>query len=77
MVELMRRLGHERFNLVGHDRGALVAFRAALDHPDAVDHLGVIDVIPTVDRQESLTGAGGAFGFQRPRRSPSGRTRAT
>ncbi|MFF4624888.1 alpha/beta fold hydrolase [Nonomuraea jabiensis] len=39
MVALMRHLGHEHFSLVGHDRGALVAFRAALDHPDAVDHI--------------------------------------
>ncbi|NUW36631.1 alpha/beta hydrolase [Nonomuraea sp. SMC257] len=63
MVALMRQLGHDRFSLVGHDRGALVAFRAALDHPDAVDHLGVIDVIPTVDMWESLAGVGGVFGF--------------
>ncbi len=63
MVALMRRLGYERFSLVGHDRGALVAFRAALDHPEAVDRLGVIDVIPTVDMWESLTGVGGVFGF--------------
>ncbi|MEU8323813.1 alpha/beta hydrolase [Nonomuraea sp. NPDC048881] len=63
VVALMRQLGHERFSLVGHDRGALVAFRAALDHPDAVAHLGVIDVIPTVDMWESLAGVGGVFGF--------------
>src|SRR5579871_5256574 len=34
VVALLRRLGHERFAVVGHDRGALVAFRAAMDHPD-------------------------------------------
>ena len=37
VVALMRMLGHDRFAVVGHDRGALVALRAALDHPDAVD----------------------------------------
>jgi haloacetate dehalogenase len=45
-VELMRRLGHHRFALVGHDRGAYVAHRLAADHPDAVSHLVVMDGIP-------------------------------
>ncbi|PZS34703.1 MAG: alpha/beta hydrolase [Pseudonocardiales bacterium] len=63
MVALMRELGHERFSIVGHDRGALTAFRAALDHPDAVTHLGVLDVIPTVDNWAALSGVGGVFAF--------------
>ncbi|MBX9386937.1 alpha/beta fold hydrolase [Streptomonospora nanhaiensis] len=63
VVGLMRVLGHDRFSLIGHDRGALVAFRAALDHPAAIDHLGVIDVIPTVDMWASLNGVGGVFAF--------------
>ena len=63
MVALMRTLGHERFSVVGHDRGALVAFRTALDHPEVVDHLGVLDVIPTVDMWAALTGVGGVFAF--------------
>jgi haloacetate dehalogenase len=45
-VELMRRLGHDRFAVVGHDRGAYAAMRAALDHPAAVTHLGVLDAVP-------------------------------
>jgi haloacetate dehalogenase len=45
-VELMRRLGHERFAVVGHDRGSCVAFRLAMDHPAAVSHLVVMDGIP-------------------------------
>ena len=48
-VEVMRSLGHERFAVVGHDRGARCAYRMALDHPDAVARLGVLDVIPTGD----------------------------
>ena len=45
-VELMRRLGHARFAVVGHDRGAYAALRTALDHPDAVSHLVVLDAVP-------------------------------
>lgn len=45
-VELMRRLGHERFAVVGHDRGAYVATRTALDHPGAVSRLAVLDAVP-------------------------------
>lgn len=63
VVELMRQLGHDRFGIVGHDRGALVAFRAALDHQERIDRLGVIDVIPTVDMWASLHGVGGVFAF--------------
>ena len=48
-VTLMRVIGHERFAVVGHDRGAYVAFRAALDHPDAVVALAVLDAVPIAD----------------------------
>jgi haloacetate dehalogenase len=44
--ELMRALGHERFGVVGHDRGSAVAYRLALDAPDAVTRLAVLDCIP-------------------------------
>lgn len=46
MIKLMHRLGHERFAVVGHDRGAYVAHRLALDHPEAVSHLVVLDAVP-------------------------------
>lgn len=46
---LMRRLGHERFGVVGHDRGSAVAYRLALDHPDAVTRLAVLDCIPIAE----------------------------
>src|SRR4051794_5384036 len=42
-VALMRALGHERFAVAGHDRGAYVALRTALDHPGAVSALAVMD----------------------------------
>jgi haloacetate dehalogenase len=47
MVAVMAKLGFPRFVLVGHDRGGRVAYRLALDHPNAVTHLAVLDVIPT------------------------------
>jgi haloacetate dehalogenase len=43
---LMGRLGHERFAVVGHDRGSYVAARLALDAPPAVSHLAVLDSVP-------------------------------
>jgi haloacetate dehalogenase len=46
-IALMRALGHERFRLVGHDRGGRVAHRLALDHPNAVERLAVLDICPT------------------------------
>jgi haloacetate dehalogenase len=46
-VEVMRRLGFESFVLVGHDRGARVSHRLAKDHPQRVQKLAVLDIIPT------------------------------
>ena len=43
---LMRRLGHDRFAVFGHDRGGYVALRLALDHPDAVRRLVLGDCLP-------------------------------
>jgi pimeloyl-ACP methyl ester carboxylesterase len=63
IVALARALGHERFALAGHDRGALVAVRAGLDHPDAVTHLAALDVLPTLDMWDVLHGTTAAVGF--------------
>ncbi|UKA49544.1 alpha/beta hydrolase [Arthrobacter sp. FW305-123] len=57
VVAAVRILGHRRFALAGHDRGALVAMRAGLDHPDAVSHLLTLDVLPTLDMWDVLRGA--------------------
>lgn len=46
-VTLMRTLGHDRFRLVGHDRGGRVSHRLALDHPGAVERVAVLDIAPT------------------------------
>jgi haloacetate dehalogenase len=50
LVDLMRVLGHERFAVVGHDRGARVAYRMALDHPASVSRLAVLNAIPTSEQ---------------------------
>jgi haloacetate dehalogenase len=46
-VAVMRRLGFARFCVAGHDRGARCAYRLALDHPECVGKLAVLDIIPT------------------------------
>ncbi|WP_236795714.1 alpha/beta fold hydrolase [Amycolatopsis sp. GM8] len=63
VVAVARAFGHERFALAGHDRGALVAIRAGLDHPDAVTHLASLDVLPTLDMWDVLHGANAAVAF--------------
>jgi haloacetate dehalogenase len=47
MVAVMAQLGFPRFAVAGHDRGGRVAYRLALDHPDRVARLAVLDVLPT------------------------------
>ena len=56
-VAVMRRLGHERFLVVGHDRGARVGHRMAVDHADAVAKLAVLDIAPTLAMYEGTTEA--------------------
>ena len=52
MVELMTALGHQTFLLAGHDRGARVAHRLALDHRERVRRLALLDIIPTLEHFE-------------------------
>jgi haloacetate dehalogenase len=63
IVALARALGHDRFALAGHDRGALVAIRAGLDHPEVITHLASLDVLPTLDMWDVLRGTTAAVGF--------------
>lgn len=49
MVSLMAHLGHDRFLVAGHDRGARVAYRLVLDHPERVERLALLDIIATSD----------------------------
>ena len=53
LMALMRLLGHERFFVAAHDRGARVAHRMALDHADAVLKLLLLDIAPTLDMYEA------------------------
>ena len=46
-LAVMQSLGFDRFAVVAHDRGARVAHRLTLDHPEAVDRLAVLDIVPT------------------------------
>ena len=47
-VGVMRHFGFKRFHLAGHDRGGRVAYRLALDHPERVMNLAVLDIVPTL-----------------------------
>jgi haloacetate dehalogenase len=56
-VELMASFGHERFGVVGHDRGGRVAYRLALDHPKRVERLALLDIVPTLETFERMSQA--------------------
>lgn len=55
MVQVMAALGHDRFHVGAHDRGARVAHRMALDHPEAVRSLALLDVAPTREMYRGTT----------------------
>jgi len=59
-VALMQHFGFERFRVAGHDRGGRCAYRMALDHPERVERLAVLDIIPT---GEALRRADMTFGL--------------
>jgi len=63
VVAITEALGFDRFAVVGHDRGALVALRTALDHPDRVTHLATLDVLPTADMWDVLHGVHAAVAW--------------
>jgi len=52
MVSVMEKLGFSAFSIAGHDRGGRVAYRLALDHPQRVKRLAVLDVVPIADAWE-------------------------
>ncbi|MFE3256450.1 alpha/beta fold hydrolase [Nocardia sp. NPDC059091] len=63
IVNIVREIGYEQFSLIGHDRGALVGVRAALDHPEKITHLGILDVLPTMDTWDVLHGVDAAVAW--------------
>ena len=56
-VALMRHFGHTRFDVLAHDRGGRVAHRLAMDHPDAVRRLALLDIAPTLAMYTQTTDA--------------------
>jgi haloacetate dehalogenase len=54
-VDVMASLGFQKFSVVGHDRGGRVAHRMALDHPDRITKLAILDIIPTYKFFHSVT----------------------
>ena len=60
-IQVMKHLGHERFHVVGHDRGGRTCHRLALDNPDSVLSLSVLDIVPTyamfMDTNRHVAGA--------------------
>jgi haloacetate dehalogenase len=52
MIEVMEHLGHRAFFLAGHDRGGRVAHRLAIDYPERILKLAVLDIIPTLEHFE-------------------------
>lgn len=57
MLRVMQSLGHERFDVLAHDRGARVAHRLAVDHARAVRRLVLLDIAPTLAMYEQATEA--------------------
>lgn len=49
ILRLLDKLGIERAAILGHDRGGRVAYRFALDHPDRLTRLGIVEIVPTAD----------------------------
>ena len=54
-VEVMAHLGHNRFQVAGHDRGGRVAHRMCLDHPDTVEKVALLDIAPTLTMYDGTT----------------------
>jgi haloacetate dehalogenase len=63
LKDLMTKLDHPKFAVVGHDRGGRVAYRMALDHPASVEKLSVLDIVPTADVWRFAEHAGKTFGL--------------
>lgn len=55
LTQLMAKLGFDTFAVAGHDRGGRIAYRMALDHPEKISHLAVLNIIPTLEVVERLT----------------------
>lgn len=54
-VNVMAQLGFDKFKVAGHDRGARTTYRMALDHPDKIQRMMLMDIVPTLHFYENLT----------------------
>jgi haloacetate dehalogenase len=54
LLAAMQALGHRRFAVAGHDRGSLYAFRLALDHPEAIDRVALLDGLPVSEHLDRV-----------------------
>lgn len=54
MVAVMETLGFDAYRVVGHDRGARIGYRFALDHPESVQKLALLDIVPTLETAERM-----------------------
>ena len=54
LVDVMTALGFDKFAIAGHDRGGRVTYRLALDHPDRVTRVAVLDIMPTIEQFERM-----------------------
>lgn len=63
MVEVMGALGYDRFFVAGHDRGGRVAYRMALDHPERVERLATLDILPTYATWRAMRGTAGLVAY--------------
>jgi pimeloyl-ACP methyl ester carboxylesterase len=68
-IEVMGQLGFERFSVAGHDRGGRCAYRLALDHPELVERLAVLDIVPTGDTSGASSARKCPQSIARPRTS--------
>lgn len=57
LIEVMESLGHVRFMACGHDRGARVTYRMALDHPGRLERIALLDIVPTIVMWERIRAA--------------------
>ena len=73
----MRYLGHDRFRDLAHARGALVAFRTAMDYPDAVQRLVVMDGLPVIEHLERLNEASSPRDWMGPVARPTSPARCS
>jgi haloacetate dehalogenase len=53
-IAVMHALGYDKFSVMGHDRGARVAYRMALDHPAVLDKLIILDILPTIEVWDAM-----------------------